>query len=132
MADELAIHRSADSLSVHKARLARPKINYEEEEEEDEPQPDSPAADSEVQARIDSIALAQRRMDAAKKGGHSSMRSGNPEAKAPKTRFGAAKARFPDEDAKETVKHPTASRPESAGKKSKVTSGTPSTVYSQL
>ena len=97
MAEEMGVHRSADSLSVHKARLSRPKVMDEAEEDEDldmEDQPDSPAADTEVQARIDSVALAKKRMDG-KKG---ALKGSDSEPKPAKSRFGAARARFADDE----------------------------------
>ena len=91
--EHFAVHKSADSLSVHKARMARPKFAQytQEEDEEDElelqeDQPDSPAPDTEVQARVDSIALAQKRLNA-----KSSEKSRFDSSKAPKSRFGQVK-----------------------------------------
>lgn len=97
MAEEMGVHRSADSLSVHKARLSRPKIMDEAEDDEDldmEDQPDSPAADTEVQARIDSVALAKKRMDG-KKG---ALKGSDSEPKPAKSRFGGSRARFADDE----------------------------------
>lgn len=88
--EHFAVHKSADSLSVHKARMARPRFAQETqaaEDEEDEfgledEQPDSPAPDTEVQARVDSIALAQKRLNA---------KSAEKPNNAPKSRFGRVK-----------------------------------------
>jgi len=92
--EHFAVHKSADSLSVHKARMARPRFAQESqatEDEEDEldfeeDQPDSPAPDTEVQARVDSIALAQKRLTA-----KSSEKSKFDSSSAPKSRFGRVK-----------------------------------------
>ena len=91
--EHFAVHKSADSLSVHKARMARPRFAQESqaEDEEDEldfeeDQPDSPAPDTEVQARVDSIALAQKRLTA-----KSSENSKFDSSSAPKSRFGRVK-----------------------------------------
>lgn len=70
--DQLSVHKSADSLSVHKARLARPRLGVIPPAEDDDEQdyeddvPDSPSLDTEVQGRVDSIALAQKRLSAEK------------------------------------------------------------------
>ena len=108
------MHKSADSLSVHKARMARPRFaqDTQAEDEEDElelqdEQPDSPAPDTEVQARVDSIALAQKRLNA-----KSSEKSRFDNNKTAKSRFGQVK--LPDEP----------QEPASDEKKIKVTSGT--------
>ncbi len=92
--EHFTVHKSADSLSVHKARMARPRFAQESqaaEDEEDEldleqDQPDSPAPDTEVQARVDSIALAQKRLNA-----KSSEKSRFDSNTAPKSRFGRVK-----------------------------------------
>lgn len=91
--EQFAVHKSADSLSVHKARMARPRFAHDTqaEDEEDEldmqdDQPDSPAPDTEVQARVDSIALAQKRLSA-----KTSDKSRFDSNKAPKSRFGQIK-----------------------------------------
>ena len=97
--EHFAVHKSADSLSVHKARMARPRFAQETqaaEDEEDEfgledEQPDSPAPDTEVQARVDSIALAQKRL---------SSKSAEKPSNAPKSRFGRVKL---PEDTEEPV-----------------------------
>ena len=86
--EQLSVHKSADSLSVHKARLARPRLGLPDPEDEDEQDyeddvPDSPGCDTEVQARVDSIALAQKRLSAEK------ARVESP--KATKSRFGRVK-----------------------------------------
>ena len=86
--EQLSVHKSADSLSVHKARLARPRLGLPDPEDEDEQDyeddvPDSPGCDTEVQARVDSIALAQKRLSAEK------ARVDSP--KATKSRFGRVK-----------------------------------------
>ena len=109
--EHFAVHKSADSLSVHKARMARPRFAQETqaaEDEEDEfgledEQPDSPAPDTEVQARVDSIALAQKRLNA---------KSAEKPNNAPKSRFGRVKL---PEDTEE---------PASDDKKIKTSSGT--------
>lgn len=112
--EQFAVHKSADSLSVHKARMARPRFAHDTpaEDEDDElemqdDQPDSPAPDTEVQARVDSIALAQKRLSA-----KSSEKSRFDSNKAPKSRFGQVKE--PEE----------ADEPASDEKKIKVASGT--------
>ncbi|DBB00088.1 hypothetical protein WJX77_006240 [Trebouxia sp. C0004] len=74
--------------------MARPRFAQESqatEDEEDEldleeDQPDSPAPDTEVQARVDSIALAQKRLTA-----KSSEKSKFDGSSAPKSRFGRVK-----------------------------------------
>lgn len=111
--EHFAVHKSADSLSVHKARMARPRFaqDTQAEDEEDElemqdDQPDSPAPDTEVQARVDSIALAQKRLNA-----KSSEKSRFDNNKAPKSRFGQVK--LPEE----------VQEPASDEKKIKVASG---------
>lgn len=112
--EHFAVHKSADSLSVHKARMARPRFaqDTQVEDEEDElekqdDQPDSPAPDTEVQGRVDSIALAQKRLSA-----KSSEKSRFDSATAPKSRFGQVK--LPEE----------LQEPASDEKKIKVASGT--------
>ena len=112
--EQFAVHKSADSLSVHKARMARPKFAHDTqvEDEEDElemqdDQPDSPAPDTEVQGRVDSIALAQKRLSA-----KSADKSRFDSNTAPKSRFGQVK--LPEE-----VQEPTSDE-----KKIKVASGT--------
>lgn len=114
--EHFAVHKSADSLSVHKARMARPRFAQDtqaEDEEDDldlqDDQPDSPAPDTEVQARVDSIALAQKRLNA-----KSSDKSRFESNKAPKSRFGQVK--LPEE----------VQEPASDEKKIKVASGTAS------
>lgn len=87
--EQLSVHKSADSLSVHKARLARPRLGLPEPEDEDEQDyeddvPDSPGCDTEVQARVDSIALAQKRLSAEKASKYDS-------PKPSKSRFGRVK-----------------------------------------
>lgn len=99
--EHFAVHKSADSLSVHKARMARPRFAQESqaaEDEEDEldvqdEQPDSPAADTEVQGRVDSIALAQKRLSA------KSSEKSRFENQAPKSRFGRVKLPEESEEA---------------------------------
>lgn len=115
--EHFAVHKSADSLSVHKARMARPRFaqDTQVEDEEDElemqdDQPDSPAPDTEVQARVDSIALAQKRLSA-----KSSEKSRFDSNTAPKSRFGQVK--LPEE----------VQEPASDEKKIKVASGAGST-----
>ena len=94
--EQFAVHKSADSLSVHKARMARPRFAQEAaEDEEDEleledEQPDSPAPDTEVQARVDSIALAQKRLNA-----KSAEKPRFDSNTAPKSRF--ARVKLPEE-----------------------------------
>ena len=115
--EHFAVHKSADSLSVHKARMARPRfaqdIQVEDEEDElemQDDQPGSPAPDTEVQARVDSIALAQKRLSA-----KSSEKSRFDSNTTPKSRFGQVK--LPEE-----VQEPACDE-----KKIKVASGTDST-----
>lgn len=115
--EHFAVHKSADSLSVHKARMARPRFaqDTQVEDEEDElemqdDQPDSPAPDTEVQARVDSIALAQKRLSA-----KSSEKSRFDSNTTPKSRFGQVKLPAEVEE------------PASDEKKIKVASGTDST-----
>ena len=90
--EQFAVHKSADSLSVHKARMARPRFAQEAAEDEEaeleleDEQPDSPAPDTEVQARVDSIALAQKRLNA-----KSAEKPRFDSNTAPKSRFGRVK-----------------------------------------
>ena len=108
--EQLSVHKSADSLSVHKARLARPRLGVtppaddEDEQDYEDDVPDSPdsSLDTEVQARVDSIALAQKRLSAEK-----ASRVDSPQPT--KSRFGRVK--LPEES------------PESDEKKIKVASG---------
>lgn len=98
--EQFSVHKSADSLSVHKARMARPRLGLPDPEDEDEQDyedevPDSPGCDTEVQARVDSIALAQKRLSAEK-----AARVDSP--KPSKSRFGRVKMAedSPDSDEK--------------------------------
>lgn len=100
--EQLSVHKSADSLSVHKARLARPRLGLPDPEDEDEQDyeddvPDSPGCDTEVQARVDSIALAQKRLSAEK-----AAKVDSP--KPTKSRFGRVKMAedYPESDEKKT------------------------------
>lgn len=86
--DDLSVNRSLDSLSVHKARLGKIRRPDEQTvEPSSDSEPGSPSCDLEVQSRIDSIALAQKRMGKKSSGSEG---SGSPPSKAkggPRTRF---------------------------------------------
>ncbi|KAK9806810.1 hypothetical protein WJX72_003565 [[Myrmecia] bisecta] len=108
---EFSPERSKDSLAVHKARLQRGKQHQNEHEDrEDEELADTPESELDVQTRIDSISLAQKRIKATGKPSalsHSSSSDSEPapaknKIKAARTRFAADPKTPPEEEEKKS------------------------------